>query len=93
VIADFLIGAHATTAADRLLSRDRGFYRRYFKGLTLLDPSQKEASFDKPLTERLGGRCPRSPKFRHPDRGRGGGRGGGRARDARSARRTLEGFG
>jgi predicted nucleic acid-binding protein len=40
VIADFLIGAHATTAADRLLSRDRGFYRRYFTGLTLLDPSQ-----------------------------------------------------
>ena len=39
VMAGFLIGAHASTAADRLLSRDRGFYRRYFEGVTLLDPS------------------------------------------------------
>jgi predicted nucleic acid-binding protein len=39
VIADFLIGAHASTAAERLLTRDRGFYRGYFKGLELMDPS------------------------------------------------------
>jgi len=39
VIADFLIGAHALCQADRLLSRDRGFYRSYFKRLSVLDPS------------------------------------------------------
>jgi predicted nucleic acid-binding protein len=39
VIADFLIGAHARLQADALLSRDRGFYRRYFRALNLIDPS------------------------------------------------------
>lgn len=42
VIADFLIGAHALANAERLLTRDRGFYRRYFKGLAIIDPSQPD---------------------------------------------------
>lgn len=40
VMADFLIGAHALLQADSLLSRDRGFYRRYFQGLSVMDPSR-----------------------------------------------------
>ncbi len=40
VVADFLIGAHASLAADALLTRDRGFYRRYFSSLLVIDPSR-----------------------------------------------------
>jgi predicted nucleic acid-binding protein len=39
VISDFLVGAHALTQADRLLTRDRGFQRRYFRTLDVMDPS------------------------------------------------------
>ena len=40
VVADFLIGAHALALADRLLTRDRGFYRSYFRRLRIADPTR-----------------------------------------------------
>jgi len=39
VVADFLVGAHAMACADRLLTRDKGFYRDYFQDLRIVDPS------------------------------------------------------
>jgi hypothetical protein len=39
LVADFLIGAHAMGQTDRLLTRDRGFYRTYFEALEVLDPA------------------------------------------------------
>lgn len=35
IISDFIIGAHAFVHAELLLSRDRGFYKTYYKGLNV----------------------------------------------------------
>lgn len=38
VIADFLIGSHAAAQCDRLLTRDRGYFRKYFARLAIVNP-------------------------------------------------------
>jgi len=37
VAADFLVGAHALSQAEWLLTRNRGFYRAHFSRLRVLD--------------------------------------------------------
>lgn len=43
IAADFLIGGHALEQGNRLLTRDRGFFRRYFEDLDIIDPSRTES--------------------------------------------------
>jgi len=38
IAADFLIGGHAAAHAERLLTRDLGFYRKYFKSVAVVSP-------------------------------------------------------
>jgi predicted nucleic acid-binding protein len=40
IISDFIIGGHAKKCADQLVTRDRGFYRVYFKDLKIVDPTK-----------------------------------------------------
>jgi hypothetical protein len=41
IISDFLIGAFAAKQSDRLLTRDRGFYRKYFKDIKIMEADRK----------------------------------------------------
>lgn len=36
ILADFLIGAHAEIEAEQLLTRDRGFYKKYFPDIHVI---------------------------------------------------------
>lgn len=38
MLPDFLVGAHALKRCDRLLTRDAGFFRAYFKDLKVITP-------------------------------------------------------
>ena len=40
IITDFLIGGHALKQANRLLTRDKGFYRQHFRGLQIVTSTE-----------------------------------------------------
>lgn len=39
IVTDFMIGGHALKQADRLLTRDQGFYRQHFRDLVVTGPN------------------------------------------------------
>lgn len=39
VVSDFLVGAHALLQCNALITRDKGFFRDYFKGLKIINPA------------------------------------------------------
>lgn len=40
IVPDFLIAAHALECADAIITRDRGFMRKWFVDLKIIDPSK-----------------------------------------------------
>jgi len=46
ILSDFFIGSHAMTQANRLVSRDRGFYRKLFPSLSVIDPARGSPAAD-----------------------------------------------
>lgn len=40
MVPNFLIGSHAMLQCEALITRDRRFYKKYFKSLKVIDPSK-----------------------------------------------------
>ena len=45
ITPDFMVGAHALEFADALITRDRGFLRKWFKTLKIVNPSERSGNF------------------------------------------------
>ena len=41
MIPDFLVGAHAMKQCEGLITRDRGFFKQYFKSLNIINPTKE----------------------------------------------------